>query len=117
MISLAGDGGAAPSALHELVQLFALLPDKGGILFPKRIPPLNPPEKGKGSCPLTPHIGSLNLEELRSLRNQVRCTWLRHESSACRFMLQPRPTSWGASDDSLAADCLRTGGFASLAAF
>ena len=111
-----GMGVAARCAAWS-VQLFALLPDKGGILFPKRIPPLNPPEKGKGSCPLTPHIGSLNLEELRSLRNQVRCTWLRHESSACRFMLQPRPTSWGASDDSLAADCLRTGGFASLAAF
>ena len=52
---------------------------KGGILFPKRIPPLNPPEKGEGRLPSTPDIGSLDLEELRSLRNQVRCTWLRHE--------------------------------------
>ena len=52
---------------------------KGGILFPKRIPPLEPPEKGKGSYPLTPHIGSFYLEELHALRNQVRCTWLRHE--------------------------------------
>ena len=112
-----GGMGVAARCAAWSVQLFALLPDKGGILFPKRIPPLNPPEKGKGSCPLTPHIGSLNLEELRSLRNQVRCTWLRHESSACRFMLQPRPTSWGASDGSLAADCLRIDGFASLAAF
>jgi len=32
-------------------------------------------------------------------------------------MLQPRPTPWGASDGSLAADCLRIGGIASLAAF
>ena len=31
-------------------------------------------------------------------------------------MLQPRPTPWGASDGSLAADCLRIGGIASLAA-
>ena len=52
---------------------------KGGILFPKRIPPLEPPEKGKGPCPLTPHIVSLQLEELHALRNRVRCTWLRHE--------------------------------------
>ena len=52
---------------------------KGGILFPKRIPPLEPPEKGKGSYPLTPHIGSFYLEELHALRNQVQCTWLRHE--------------------------------------
>ena len=42
---------------------------KGGILFPKRIPPLDPPEKGEGPCPLTPHIGSLQLEELHALRN------------------------------------------------
>ena len=35
---------------------------KGDILFGKRIPPLEPPEKGKGSYPLTPHIGSLQLE-------------------------------------------------------
>ena len=76
---LQGGRGLQRAALHELVQLFALLPEKGGILFPKRIPPFEPPEKGKGSCPLTPHIGSLNLEELRSLRNRVRCTWLRHE--------------------------------------
>ena len=32
---------------------------KGGILFPKRMPPLNPPEKGEGPYPSTPHIGSL----------------------------------------------------------
>ncbi len=42
---------------------------KGGILFPKRIPPLEPPEKGKGSYPLTPHIGSFYLEELHTLRS------------------------------------------------
>ena len=31
--------------------------------------------------PLDPaYIGSLWLEELRGLRNRVRCTWLRHES-------------------------------------
>ena len=35
---------------------------KGGILFPKGIPPLNPPEKGEGPYPSTPHIGSFNLE-------------------------------------------------------
>ena len=42
---------------------------KGGILFPKRIPPLNPPEKGEGSPPSTPDIAGLELEELHALRN------------------------------------------------
>ena len=35
---------------------------KGGILFSKRIPPLNPPEKDEGSPPSTPNIGSRALE-------------------------------------------------------
>ena len=65
---------------------------KGGILFSKRIPPLNPPEKDEGRPPSTPDIASLGLEELLSLRNRVRCTWLRHESSASRYRLQPRLT-------------------------
>ena len=29
---------------------------KGGILFPKRIPPLNPPEKGEGRAPRPPTL-------------------------------------------------------------
>ena len=65
---------------------------KGGILFSKRIPPLNPPEKDEGRPPSTPDIAGLWLEELLSLRNRVRCTWLRHESSASRYVLQPRLT-------------------------
>ena len=44
---------------------------------------------------------------LHGLRNRVRCTWLRHESSAICCRYQPRPTPWGASDGSTAADCLR----------
>ena len=64
-----GAGGLQRAALHELVQHFALLPDKGGILFPKRIPPFEPPEKGKGSCPLTPHIAGFGLEGLHALRS------------------------------------------------
>ena len=108
---------AAPLALHELMQLFALLPGKGGYSLLEENTPFVSPREGRGAFPSTPDIAGWQLEELRSLRNQVRCTWLRHESSACRFMLQPRPTSWGASDGSLAADCLRIDGFASLAAF
>ena len=74
---------------------------KGDTLFLKReYPPLDPREKGRGVLPLDPaYIGSLWLEELHALRiaqplaallpygcgiplagNQVRCTWLRHES-------------------------------------
>ena len=55
---------------------------KGDTLFLKReYPPLDPREKGRGVLPLDPaYIGSLWLEELHALRNQMRCTWLRHES-------------------------------------
>ena len=52
---------------------------KGAILSRERMAPLNPQENARG-VPLDPRIGSLDLEELLSLRNQVRCTWLRHES-------------------------------------
>ena len=90
---------------------------KGGILFSKRIPPFEPPEKDEGRSPRPPTLAVCSLKGCTRCAVQVRCTWLRHESSACRFMLQPRPTSWGASDGSLAADCLRIDGFASLAAF
>ena len=91
----------------------------------REYPPLNPPREREGSCPSTPHIGRSALEELRGLRiaqplaallpygcgiplagNRVLCTWLRHESSAIRCRYQPRPTPWGASDGSTAADCL-----------
>jgi hypothetical protein len=51
---------------------------KGAILSRERMAPLDPQENGE--CPSTPDIGSLDLEELLSLRNRVRCTWLRHES-------------------------------------
>ena len=43
---------------------------KGDILFlRKRISPLHPQEKGRGESPSTPDIGSLQLEELQTLRN------------------------------------------------
>ncbi len=42
---------------------------QGGILFPKRIPPLEPPEKGEGENPSTPDIAGLELKELHVLRN------------------------------------------------
>ena len=42
---------------------------KRGILFSKRIPPFEPPEKDEGPSPSTPHIGNLGLEELHALRS------------------------------------------------
>ena len=67
---------------------------KGDILFLEReYPPYTPKRKDEGPSPLTPHIGSFYLEELHALRNRARCTWLRHESSASRFRLQPRLTT------------------------
>jgi hypothetical protein len=56
---------------------FGAARNKGAILSRERMAPLDPQENGE--APSTPDIGSLNLEELLSLRNQVRCTWLRHE--------------------------------------
>ena len=55
------------------------VPDRKGKIFYTSITSLSHISKRKGPCPLTPHIGSPNLEELHALRNQVRCTWLRHE--------------------------------------
>ena len=68
---------------------------KGGysLSAEREYPPLHPPrERDEGPSPSTPHIGSLDLEELLSLRNQVRCTWLRHESLRIVTVLQPRLT-------------------------
>ena len=53
---------------------------KGAILSRERMAPFRSPKRTRGESPSTPDIGSLDLEELHALRNQVRCTWLRHES-------------------------------------
>ena len=101
-----GEGGGCSAAGAALiVQLFALLPDKGGILFPKRIPPLEPPEKGEGRPPRPPTLRALGLKDCTRCAVEVQCTWLRHGSSASRYRQQPRPTSWGACDGGSAADC------------
>ena len=110
------DGGCSADGAALIVQLFALLPIKGGILFPKRIPPLEPPEKGEGRPPRPPTLQALGLKGCTRCAVEVRCTWLRHESSASRYRQQPRPTPWGASDAPSAADCGAGGGIALLAA-
>ena len=56
---------------------------KGGVLFRKREHPLYIPQRKA-------YIAGLALEELHTLRNRLRCTWLRHESSASRYRQQPR---------------------------
>ena len=63
---------------------------------PRDATPIFFPEKENGRRPSKRkafYIGSLDLEELHALRNRVRCTWLRHESSASRYVLQPRLTT------------------------
>ena len=42
---------------------------KGAILSRERMAPFRSPKRTQGACPLTPHIGSLQLEELHALRN------------------------------------------------
>ena len=51
-----------------------------GYSLSKENTPFGTPREKRGENPSTPDIGSLDLEELLSLRNRVRCTWLRHES-------------------------------------
>ena len=53
--------------------------------------PFKSPKRTRGEFPSTPDIDSFRLEELRSLRNRVRCTWLRHESSASRDLTATAP--------------------------
>ena len=74
-------GGAACAPQHP----------RGPFSHVREWPPWTP-KRTRGEGPSTPDIGSLDLEGLRSLRNQVRCTWLRHGSSAIRYVLQPRLT-------------------------
>ena len=62
---------------------------KGAILSRERMAPFQSPKRTQGTLPLDPDIGSRALEELRSLRNRVRCTWLRHES--LRFVTDQQP--------------------------
>ena len=91
--------------------------DKGGYsLSRKRVSPLNPREKERGVLPLDPaYIGSLWLEELRGLRNRVRCTWLRHES--LHFVtIRNRALLRGARVTVVRRRTACGGGFAALAA-
>ena len=51
-----------------------------GYSLPKENTPFGTPRERRGESPSPPDIAGLGLEELLGLRNQVRCTWLRHES-------------------------------------
>ena len=54
---------------------------RGILSFSKESIPLKPTrERTRGLPPRPRCIGSFRLEELRGLRNLVRCTWLRHGS-------------------------------------
>ena len=50
-----------------------------GYSLSKENAPFGTPRERRGENPSTPDIAGLELEELLSLRNRVRCTWLRHE--------------------------------------
>ena len=82
-----------------------------GYSLSKENAPFGTPRERRGVFPSTPDIAGLELEELHTLRiaqplaallpygcgiplagNRVRCTWLRHESSASRNYSQPRLT-------------------------
>ena len=63
-----------------------------GYSLSKENTPFGTPRERRGETPSTPHIGSFYLEALHALRNRVQCTWLRHESSAIRYVSQPRLT-------------------------
>ena len=63
---------------------------KGGILFPKRIPPFEPPEKGGGLPPRPPTLQASGLKDCTRCAVQVQCTWLRHGLLRLRYHAQPR---------------------------
>ena len=112
-----GEGGGCSAAGAALiVQLFALLPIKGVFSFRREYPFWNPQRKARGVPLDPPTLRALGLKDCTRCAVEARCTWLRHGSSASRYRQQPRPTPWGACDGSSAADCLRRGGIAALAA-
>ena len=84
----------SPRFARKFVPCVTGLPHKGDILFWKRIPPLEPPEKHEGPSPSTPlTLPVCSLNDCTRCAVWVRCTWLRHESSAIRYWLQPRLTT------------------------
>ena len=52
---------------------------RGYSLFEENTPFESPRER-QGASPSTPDIAGMVLEELHTLRNRARCTWLRYES-------------------------------------
>ena len=86
-----GAGGCSASGAAWIVQLFAPLPCKGGILFSKRIPPLYPPEKDEGRSPRPPTLraGSLKSCAACGIRCGVRgfATSLLRVGSCCNRAL------------------------------
>ena len=102
----------SPRAAREgNAALGAAVGQRGYSLLEENTPFVSPRE-GRGADPSTPDIAGLQLEELRSLRiaqplaallpygcgiplagSRVRCTWLRHGSSANRYRYQPRLTA------------------------
>ena len=66
---------------------------KGDILFLEReYPPYTPKRKDEGSPPRPPTLAVCSLNNCTRCAVWVRCTWLRHESSAIRYQSQPRLT-------------------------
>ena len=90
------EGAARCAAL--IVRLFALLPDKGGVLFCEREHPLCIPQRK--AC-----IAGFGLEGLHALRSVGAVYVASPRAPASRYRHQPRPTPWGASDAYSAADC------------
>ena len=82
---------------------------EGYLFFKKRYPSLTPTQRKFT-------LWGCSSKDCTRCAVEVRCTWLRHGSSVSRYRQQPRPTPWGASDGSPAADCGAGGGIAALAA-
>ena len=93
-LSVDRNGGVFNLSQYCSHDRFLSMPQRGGVLVPTAVgsagqrgyslleenTPFVSPREGRGEFPSTPNIVSLQLEELHALRNQVRCTWLRHES-------------------------------------
>ena len=111
-------GGGEGSACWRCIDSAALCAAarQRGYSLSEENTPFGTPRERRGASPSTPDIAGLQLEGLHALRSAGAVYVASPRVSAFRYRQQPRPTPWGACDGRLAADCLRSGGIASLAA-
>ena len=80
-----------PRSMQEGTQRRWRCTGKGAILSRERMAPLYPPREREGRAPRPPTLAVCSLNDCTRCAVRVRCTWLRHESSAIRYRFAPAP--------------------------